>query len=97
MDANGLVTAVHTGSTTVTAATKDGKFEATAQIQVIFKDVPLSGSYYCKPVYWALKKGITNGYQSASDKGSARYGTFGAEENCTREQMITFLYRFDQL
>ena len=40
--------------------------------------------YWFAPVYWAADKGITKGYDNIY---------FGPEDECTREQMITFLYR----
>ena len=93
VDANGKLTGKLVGKATITATTADGGKKATLNVQVLFKDVADSAKYWFKPVYWAAEKGITNGYQSASYKGTAKFGTFGSEENCTREQMITFLYR----
>ena len=48
-----------------------------------FQDVP-AGSYYEKAVAWAVEKGITEGV------GDQR---FAPDENCTRAQIVTFLYR----
>ena len=53
-----------------------------------FTDVE-TGKYYTKPVIWAAEAGITKGYTSGAKKG-----TFGVGENCLREHIITFLYRF---
>ena len=52
--------------------------------------VPLFGdvqteSYYCEPVMWAYEQDITAG------KGSLE--TFCPEDFCTREQIVTFLWR----
>ena len=52
-----------------------------------FKDVPKTHSYY-KAILWGSQKKITNGYTSGAKKG-----TFGINENCTRGQIVTFLYR----
>ena len=49
-----------------------------------FADVK-SDSYYYKAVLWAVEQGITGG-TSAS--------TFSPDNNCTRAQVVTFLYRF---
>ena len=48
-----------------------------------FNDVK-SSDYYAVPVAWAVNKGITTG---TSDT------TFSPESNCTRGQIVTFLYR----
>ena len=50
-----------------------------------FDDVDPS-RYYAKAISWAASEGITTGY----------YGTnnFGPDDNCTREQIVTFLWRF---
>ncbi len=48
-----------------------------------FKDVK-AGEYYTEAVVWAVKNGITNGTSAT---------TFGPNDNCTRSQIVTFLYR----
>ena len=48
-----------------------------------FKDVP-ADAYYTKAVLWAVENGITNG------KSKTR---FGVGDPCTREQVVTFLWR----
>ena len=50
-----------------------------------FKDVYSSSLYYYNAVYWALDAGITNGYFNKS--------WFKPADACTREQMVTFLWR----
>ena len=49
-----------------------------------FKDVP-AGSYYYNPVLWAVEKGITTGTGDGT--------TFEPNADCTRGQVIAFLYR----
>ncbi|MBQ9815763.1 MAG: Ig-like domain-containing protein [Lachnospiraceae bacterium] len=94
VDENGFVTAgKKTGWVGIEASSSDTYDSDYRFINVLFRDVTNSAKYWYKPVYWAAEAGITNGYVTASDVGTARYGTFGAEENCTREQMITFLWR----
>lgn len=88
VDANGKITGRKVGTATVTATTSNGK-KASVNISVLFTDVPQSGVYYAKAVYWAYGKGITYGYTDAD--GLAR--TFGPEKDCTRAQMVTFLWR----
>ena len=48
-----------------------------------FRDVE-EDAYYHDAVLWALENGITNGVSSSR---------FGPDEPCTREQVVTFLYR----
>ena len=52
-----------------------------------FKDVPSSHTFY-KAILWGYQKRVTTGYTSGPKKG-----TFGINENCTRGQIVTFLYR----
>ena len=52
-----------------------------------FKDVPKTHTFY-KAILWGYQKKITTGYTSGVKKG-----TFGINENCTRGQIVTFLYR----
>lgn len=40
--------------------------------------------YYYDAVNWAYENGVTSGISETS---------FGPEENCTRGQVVTFLYR----
>ena len=48
-----------------------------------FTDVK-EGAYYYKAVLWAVEKGITNGTSET---------TFEPNEDCTRAQVVTFLFR----
>ena len=48
-----------------------------------FKDVP-ADAYYTKAVLWAVEKGVTNGKSKTK---------FGVGQPCTREQVVTFLWR----
>lgn len=51
----------------------------------IFNDVTDSEKYYYDSVYWAYYMGITTGTSS---------NTFSPNDPCTREQIVTFLWRF---
>ena len=51
-----------------------------------FTDVP-ADSYYAKAVAWAIGNGITNG--TGGDR-------FSPDADCTRAQIVTFLYRYMQ-
>ena len=48
-----------------------------------FPDVE-QGNFYYKAVLWAVENGITGGFKD---------GTFGPDKTCTRDQIVTFLYR----
>lgn len=48
-----------------------------------FNDV-LTDSYYANAVAWAVENGVTNGIGD---------GLFGSDSDCTRAQIVTFLYR----
>ena len=48
-----------------------------------FTDVP-AGSFYYKPVLWAVENGVTNGMSETA---------FGPNSICNRAQIVTFLYR----
>ncbi|MCR5295134.1 MAG: S-layer homology domain-containing protein [Lachnospiraceae bacterium] len=49
-----------------------------------FKDV-YSSDYYYKPVAWAVKNGITNGYST---------DTFAPSVTCSRAMIVTLIYRY---
>ena len=52
-----------------------------------FNDVKPSDSYY-RAVLWAVSVGVTNGTSAT---------TFTPDKNCTRSQLVTFLYRYGTL
>ncbi len=88
VDADGTVHGKKVGTVTLTAKTVNGK-TAACTVKVLFTDVPDTGVYYSDPVYWAVNKGITNGY--TDHDGLAR--EFRPKNNCTREAVVTFLWR----
>ena len=64
-----------------------GKPAPTAVAKVPFPDVPKSHVFY-NAVLWGYQKKITTGFTSGELKGK-----FGVNENCSRGQIVTFLYR----
>ena len=96
--------AISEGITNGTSATTFGPEEGCTRAQVVtflwraagqpapasstnpFTDVK-PGAYYYNAVLWAVEKGITNG---TSDK------TFSPDETCTRAQIVTFLWRYEE-
>ena len=55
-----------------------------------FKDVKKT-DYFYKAVIWAAQNKITTGY---TDKNGKPTGYFGSNDECTRGQIVTFLYRW---
>ncbi|MBO4460417.1 MAG: S-layer homology domain-containing protein [Clostridiales bacterium] len=49
-----------------------------------FKDVIDESDFWFTPAYWGANNGIVMGYND---------GTFGPEKQCTRAQMVTFIWR----
>jgi hypothetical protein len=49
---------------------------------------PLLNHAFYKAILWGSQKKITVGYTSGPKKGN-----FGINDNCTRGQIVTFLYR----
>ena len=64
-----------------------GKPAPKAVAKAPFPDVPKSHVFY-KAVLWGYQKKITTGFTSGKLKGK-----FGVNENCSRGQIVTFLYR----
>lgn len=60
------------------------KTEVQAATIAGFSDVKNPKEFWFKPVYWASEKGITTGYKD---------GKFKPGNECTRAQMVTFLWR----
>ena len=58
-----------------------------AVVKAPFPDVPKSHVFY-NAVLWGYQKKITTGFTTGILKGK-----FGVNENCTRGQIVTFLYR----
>ena len=87
----------------ITSGTSDGKFSPDATCtraqsvtflyrasgapavsgSAAFSDV-VADAYYASAVKWAEKSGITGGIGG---------GLFGSDNNCTRAQIVTFLFR----
>ncbi len=64
-----------------------GKPEPIPVLKSPFSDVPQNHVFY-KAILWGYQKKVTTGYVTGLKKG-----TFGINENCTRGQIVTFLYR----
>jgi len=83
VDAGGKVTAKMAGTAEVTA-TVDGK-NASCKITVLYKDVTNAKDFWYKPTNVLTAKGIVKGYDKQTK--------FKPANNCTRAQMVTFIWR----
>jgi hypothetical protein len=80
---NGKVTAKMAGTVTVTASA--GGTTATCTVTVLYKDVTDSSDFWYAPTNYLTAKGVVKGYANQTE--------FRPSNDCTRAQMVTFLYR----
>ena len=85
VDDSGIVSGKKIGIANITAVTVQGSYTAACLVRVLFTDVANSTQYFYEPVYWAVDHGITVGAGGA--------GKFSPNSPCTREQIVTFLWR----
>ena len=85
VDKAGKITAKQAGSVTITA-TAAGKSVA-CKIQVLFKDVTDSKDFWYEPTYYLVGKDVVRGYDNQT--------LFKPANECTRAQMLTFMYRLN--
>ena len=83
VDANGKVTAKMAGAVTITASAA-GK-TAECKVQVLYKDVTNSKDFWYTPTYYLTNKGVVKGYDKQTK--------FKPANECTRAQMVTFIWR----
>jgi hypothetical protein len=83
VDANGKISAKMAGEVTVTA-TAAGK-TAKCVVKVLYKDVTNMSDFWYAPTNYLTAKGVVKGYANQTE--------FRPANDCTRAQMITFLYR----
>lgn len=82
---DGKVKALRYGTAIITATSvSNPSLSVPCFIQTKYYDVNDTGLYYYKPVYWAADNNITKGYDNVY---------FGPKNNCTREAVVTFLWR----
>ncbi|MCR4670273.1 MAG: S-layer homology domain-containing protein [Saccharofermentans sp.] len=80
---NGKITAKQAGKVTITASC--GGATAKCVVQVLFKDLTNQNDFWYKPTYYLNDLGIVKGYADQTE--------FRANNQCTRAQVVTFLYR----
>ena len=83
VDANGKVTCKMAGAATITASCKG--VSASCLVTVLYKDVTNSKDFWYAPTNYLTAKGIVKGYDNQT--------RFKPANDCTRAQMVTFLYR----
>ncbi|MBP5655866.1 MAG: S-layer homology domain-containing protein [Clostridiales bacterium] len=83
VDANGKVSAKMAGTVTITAAAA-GK-SATCTVTVLYKDVTKTKDFWFAPTNYLTAKGVVKGYDKQTK--------FKPANNCTRAQMVTFIWR----
>ena len=83
IDKNGKITAKMAGTVTVTASAA-GK-HAECVVTVLYKDVTNSDEFWYAPTNYLTAAGVVKGYANQTE--------FRPSNDCTRAQMVTFLYR----
>ena len=86
VSSSGKITAKQAGSVVITATAADGS-TATCTVQVLFKDVTSAKDFWYQPTYYLANTGIVKGYDKQT--------TFKPANDCTRAQMVTFLWRLN--
>ena len=83
VDANGKLTTKMAGQVTITASAAGKKEECV--VTVLYKDVTNSKDFWYAPTNYLTAKGVVKGYDKQTK--------FKPANDCTRAQMVTFLYR----
>ena len=83
VDADGKINAKQAGTVTITA-TAAGK-SASCEVTVLYKDVTNTKDFWYAPTNYLTAKGVVKGYDKQTK--------FKPANDCTRAQMVTFLYR----
>jgi hypothetical protein len=83
VDKNGKVTSKMAGTVTITASALG--VSAKCKVTVLYKDVTNSKDFWYAPTNYLTAKGVVKGYANQTE--------FRPANDCTRAQMITFLYR----
>ncbi len=84
VDSSGNVKGIMAGKVTVTAKTSDGA-KASISVQILYKDVTEQKDFWYEPTYYLTNKNIVKGYDKQTN--------FKPANECTRAQMVTFLWR----
>ena len=85
VDPNGKITAKMAGEVTITA-TAAGQ-SANCVVTVLYKDVTSSKDFWYVPTNYLTAKGVVKGYDKQTN--------FKPANDCTRAQMVTFIWRLE--
>ena len=83
VDRNGVVKGMKAGKVTITAEASGGK--ATCEVTVLYEDVTDSSKFWFKPTNYLTALGVVKGYENQT--------LFKPAKECTRAQMLTFMWR----
>ncbi len=83
VDANGKITTKMAGTVKITASAAGKK--ATCTVTVLYKDVTNKSDFWYAPTNYLTKNGIVKGYDNQT--------LFKPANECSRAQMVTFLWR----
>ncbi|MBO4459103.1 MAG: leucine-rich repeat domain-containing protein, partial [Clostridiales bacterium] len=83
VDSNGKITTKQAGTVTITASA--GKVKAACTVTVLYKDVTNTKDFWYAPTNYLTAAGVVKGYDKQTK--------FKPANDCTRAQMVTFLYR----
>ena len=83
VDSNGKVTSKMAGTVTITASASG--MNAACKITVLYKDVTSKSDFWYAPTNYLTASGVVKGYANQTE--------FRPTNDCTRAQMVTFLYR----
>ena len=83
VDSNGKVTSKMAGTVTITASASG--MSAACKITMLYKDVTSKSDFWYAPTNYLTASGVVKGYANQTE--------FRPANDCTRAQMVTFLYR----
>ena len=85
VDASGVITGKKAGLVTITATC--GNKTATREVRILYKDLTDTSTFWYTPTYYLTDAGVVKGYDNQTK--------FKAVNNCTRAQMVTFIWRLE--
>ena len=84
VDSKGVIKGIKAGPVTITATADDGRY-ASFTVTILYKDVTNSKDFWYEPTTYLTAKGVVKGYDEQTK--------FKPGNDCTRAQMVTFIWR----
>ena len=84
VDSKGVIKGIKAGPVTITATADDGRY-ASFTVTILYKDVTNSKDFWYEPTNYLTAKGVVKGYNEQTK--------FKPGNDCTRAQMVTFIWR----